>query len=76
MRCALHPPGFLFIPPKRKSAKKTPFFAYFFLALAKKVRRLAGRDPPVLTDVTSPKSVTGGQVKPEMDISFFVTTSH
>jgi len=27
-RCALHPPGFLFIPPKRKSAKKTAAMAW------------------------------------------------
>jgi hypothetical protein len=40
---------------RKKCPPQEQAFLLTFLAL-KKVRRLAGRDPPVLTDVTSPKS--------------------
>jgi hypothetical protein len=47
------------------SARREPFFGYFFLALAKKVTRLAGRDPPVLMLVLIPchKNKNGNRLR-------------
>jgi hypothetical protein len=54
------------------SAGEKPFFAYFFLAPAKKVWRLTGRDPSILTqnqakiitDITDITDIAGSGRQP------------